>query len=568
MEAVQTDDCPKPPLLQGQGSDRQRWRREEAAAKLAAYQVSAGTGGERERALQLDVPRATVRGWAERAAAEPDVVAQFFSTPAGVALLARIMVAAAVTIMYAGASGIRVVQMFLRLSQLSRHVASSYGALHSYSRQVTDAMLAYEERERSRLATTMAAKAITACLDETFHPDICLVGIEPVSGFILVENYSKKRDAASWDAAMEKGLAGLNVDVIQVTSDQAKAIRHHVQETLGAQPSPDIFHIQHEIAKSLAAPLNAQVREAEHAFQEAAQRVVALETEHRQWEAEPRRGRPPDYPGRIASARHDAQGADVQRAKTVDNKDMLREVISGISQGYHPFDLQTGERRTASVITECLAGLFAKAKQLVDDAKLPSRCSKAVDKAAALVEEMTDAVHFFHWMTTEYVGTLALPTEVQAAILALLIPALYLQRVAKKAPWAMTREQLQTLAHTLLSKFEAVPAWASLDEPPRILARQTAQWCAELFQRSSSCVEGRNGRLSLHHHGIHRLRGDKLRCLTIIHNYFLEHPDGSTAAERFFGAAPDSLVDYLVTSVNTLARPALRRAVGSRPYDA
>lgn len=36
----------------------------------------------------------------------------------------------------------------------------------------------------------MPKKMIMLCEDETFHPEICLVAIEPVSNFILVERYA------------------------------------------------------------------------------------------------------------------------------------------------------------------------------------------------------------------------------------------------------------------------------------------------------------------------------------------------------------------------------------------
>ena len=39
----------------------------------------------------------------------------------------------------------------------------------------------------------MPRRSISLCEDETFHPQTCLVAIEPVSGFILVERYSERR---------------------------------------------------------------------------------------------------------------------------------------------------------------------------------------------------------------------------------------------------------------------------------------------------------------------------------------------------------------------------------------
>jgi len=65
---------------------------------------------------------------------------------------------------------------------------------------------------------------------------------------------------------------------------------------------------------------------------------------------------------------------------------------------------------------------------------------------------------------------------------------------------------------------------------------------AAVFQRSSSNVEGRNGYLSLRNH---QLRGldlpRKRECFITMHNFFLTRPDGTTAAERFFGQKPRSM---------------------------
>jgi hypothetical protein len=76
------------------------------------------------------------------------------------------------------------------------------------------------------------------------------------------------------------------------------------------------------------------------------------------------------------------------------------------------------------------------------------------------------------------------------------------------------------------------------------------------FVRSSSCVEGRNGQLSLHHHGSHALSPGKLKALTVLHNYFIERADGSTAAERFFGQKPANLFEWLLQRFPDPARPA------------
>jgi hypothetical protein len=91
------------------------------------------------------------------------------------------------------------------------------------------------------------------------------------------------------------------------------------------------------------------------------------------------------------------------------------------------------------------------------------------------------------------------------------------------------------------------------------LIEQVATDSAHLFQRSSSCVEGRHGQLALHHHHLHRIRPRKLAALTTVHNYFIRRPDGTTPAERFFGSKPADLFEWLLNHVPMPARPARKR---------
>jgi len=54
---------------------------------------------------------------------------------------------------------------------------------------------------------------------------------------------------------MAEALNELPVEVIQSTSDEAQAIRRHVEQTLGAHHSPDLFHVQQEVVKGTAGAL-------------------------------------------------------------------------------------------------------------------------------------------------------------------------------------------------------------------------------------------------------------------------------------------------------------------------
>jgi hypothetical protein len=119
----------------------------------------------------------------DKSDADPELVA-FFESAAGIAFLHRLIVAAHFVITLIGPSGVRVVCQFLELSGLDQFIASSYGSQQAVSAQMERAVVSYGTREQATLSATMPAKEITVCEDETFHAEICLVAMEPVSNYI------------------------------------------------------------------------------------------------------------------------------------------------------------------------------------------------------------------------------------------------------------------------------------------------------------------------------------------------------------------------------------------------
>jgi hypothetical protein len=137
-----------------------------------------------------------------------------------------------------------------------------------------------------------------------------------------------------------------------------------------------------------------------------------------------------------------------------------------------------------------------------------------------------------------------------------LIPAYYLRRVAEKANTAQERQRLRTLAAEVLARARSPDGlWGTFSPVLQADLESKAKQCADFFQRSSSCVEGRNGQLSLKHHALHQLTERKLQALTVLHNYGVQREDGSTAAERFYGVAPRDIFEWLLNHLSLPARP-------------
>jgi len=143
----------------------------------------------------------------------------------------------------------------------------------------------------------------------------------------------------------------------------------------------------------------------------------------------------------------------------------------------------------------------------------------------------------------------------------------YLNKVAAQTSDPTQRHALQVTIEQLLKPLRHPEApLQALTSEARHHLEALALACVQTFQRSSSCVEGRNGQLALRHHSFHRLSPRKLQALTTIHNFFLTRPDGSTAAERFFGRPPNSLFDSLLQALPLPPRPARNRPRLSTPY--
>ena len=162
-------------------------------------------------------------------------------------------------------------------------------------------------------------------------------------------------------------------------------------------------------------------------------------------------------------------------------------------------------------------------------------------------------------MVTLYLDNLKLDFKTRGLLEDFLIPACYLKRVANTlADKSRRREILQTSEH-LLSDFKArAGPFSSYSKEHLRQLQDIAEECAEFYQRSSSCVEGRNGQLSLKHHNLHGLKDRKLSALTAIHNFGTRTLNQQTPAERFFGAPHRDLYQVLLEKMQPPARPRIK----------
>ncbi len=551
--------CPQePPLLSRRG----------VAEKMAQFEaLDSPWTSHRRIAGELDVPPRTLQYWIRREwalienSSWPEGVARFLETPDGLDFLHRLFTAAHLVFLQANDCGLRNLSWFLHLSGLDEFIAPSYGAQQAVAEEMESLLIRFGQEEDGRLAAQMPPREITLCEDETFHPQICLVAIEPVSDFILVEQYQPQRDAETWQQCASQKLAALPVTVCQVTSDAAKAIIAHAEAHLGAHHSPDLFHVQYDTVRASSAALASQTTAAVRELEKSQQKIDELRSECRACREQCPQDPLVDVLEQHIARREAEQAAAAERVRTCQSRqDRAQTARQGLGRDYHPVDLETGQPLTAEEVGRRLTGHFDALDQVATEAGLSAPARDKLAKARRVLDSMQATIAFFWAMIATRLAAWQFSDSVQQWLRQELIPAYYLHRVAEKADTAAERQRLRTLAAEVLARARSPDGlWGTFGPDLQADLESKARQCADFFQRSSSCVEGRNGQLSLKHHALHQLTKGKLQALTVLHNYAVQREDGSTAAERFYGAASRDLFAWLLERLSLPARPRAAR---------
>jgi hypothetical protein len=516
---------------------------------------------QRQYAQQTGIPRSTLGYWARRddpaqddPLLHPELVA-FLKSRAGEDFLRRIVTAALTTFCLQGACGLRLITAFLQQSQLDRFVACSRGALHPLLLHLESDLAAFRDQFQPHLARQMQPRCITVVAGEHFHgPDNCLVAIEPVSNFILVECYTQRRDADTWEQAIREGIKGMPLEVVQLTSDQASGLLCCAEKGLAVAHSPDLFHGQRDLLSPLLLPLTRPIQEAQKDLHKAAKLTERLDVPAEEPQSD-------DELIALIEAVRQQMAAEKHLEELSQRKEKAVEQVRGLGDDYHPFDRHTGAPVTAQGVCVRLSGHLDRLGEVVQQAGLGQRSTEAVSKCRSWVGLLVGCVGWFWGLAQTRLEGLELSQEQEQVVREKLLSGCYWQTAAARARSNEERERLAEMASKLKEQ-----AWAEggalsgLSKEERERLEEVARQVAGLFSRSSSCVEGRNGRLSLQQHGHSRVSQRRLTALSVIHNYLVERSDGTTAALRFFGQRPPDLFDWLLERLPDLPRPAQKRS--------
>ena len=375
----------------------------------------------------------------------------------------------------------------------------------------------------------------------------------------MLEQAAQARDHDTWHALMAQALEGLNCRVIQATSDEAPGLLAYVEQHLGAHHSPDLFHVQHELSKAVAAPMAVKQRAAAKAVAQAEETLNRVQERLAPTNGEPVKRGPGRSPKAVVSLEQVVQAVEATRdehQRLTAQREQVTQGIRALGHAYHFVDLERGVRRNGKLIAGDIQQHIDTIRTIAQQEGLSETCLDRIAKAERVVPKMQATIEFVSGYVRQQVQQLDLPQPASYAMHAQLIPSYYLDRVA--ATRTITAgEPLRAVAERLRTPlFEPEGVFAALSPREQDQLTAKAQTLAEVFQRSSANVEGRNGYLSLRNHQLRGLdRPRKRACLTAVHNFLLTRPDGTTAAERFFEQKPRSMFAAILGSVEIPPAP-------------
>jgi plasmid maintenance system antidote protein VapI len=518
---------------------------------------------QRELAEQYGIPRTTLQHWIERKEAlkgktDPKVV-EFFESSSGQAWLHKMTIAAFMIFHENGNSGIPDLHEFFEMSNVSTFVGTSVAALQKVSKTIDKKIQDFENEEIERLAGNMPHKNITGALDENFIMDeMTLILMDPVSGYILAEEVEKKRDAETWHLVVQIGVKKLNVTIQQLVGDEASGLIKLAKSSLKVLKGSDLFHIQQEITKGLTSHLSRtleQVKKKQEDLQKEKVELFAVLKDHlEQVKVVDELSKRGTKAGKRLIEIEKEEKTNKKATKVAENQyKTAQEARRKISDDYHPFNLDTGGKQAPETIKKKLEDSYATLEVIAQQASCTDKQKKKLEKSKGSLGSMTAALAFFFSFLVLMIKSMGLD-ESQGQLFEQLVSIQYLKLCLRRAKKKEQKERIKTTLKKLEVMIGNNSLWREISEGVQTEWWRRALECAQVFQRSSSCVEGRNGQLSLKFHAFRRINSNSLKILTILHNFFIKRADRTTAAERFFGQKPKDLFTWLLDKVE-LPRP-------------
>jgi hypothetical protein len=387
--------------------DKNHWSLEDVVKNSMEFNVLCDRNNdisERDAAEQIGVPRTTLRAWNQREQSSllPTSVHTALQTEDGLDYLQKLINIIQFACTQSSFRGTRLVEVIMNASGLGSLVSCSYGALHARTVEMEDHINQFGSDETARLSKDMPHKNISLAKDETFNKNKpCLVGIEPVSNYIITETYTEKRTSDDWTKSLTPILSELNVTVIQNVNDNGSAIKKYNREQhADANDSQDLWHIMNKSNQSIVGPLSSKQRSCEKKIESILVKIEKKTSKiKRLLASDSKEKHKKDKVSKLeAECRQlsiDKSSEENNLQKVIEWKQRHNTVNQSISHQYHPYDLENGNIRSVEDLQNGLDLQYAELKMLGKEMSLSEKSLDRIDSAAEYTASMLSTMRFY-----------------------------------------------------------------------------------------------------------------------------------------------------------------------------
>ena len=445
--------------------------------------------------------------------------------------------------------GADMISDFFQLLHLEKHVGVSAPSIKTMRKKIEKLIIEFQEIHE---LSDMSAKPLKVVggVDETFFDEMVLVLMDLSSGYIFFEEASDNRTYQTWFQKTKTAVQHLNLDIQYFVSDRAKALIKLGETGFNCPSIPDLFHAEYEIVKTFGPAFGKKISALAKKIDKALLALALLKE---------LRGNV----NKISAQKTLIQKLQNEQTHIERGKKFYHTAIHDISKAVHPFNLKTnGVKSSADLKANLLENLvdlsLLRATYCINDK------NDRLGKFGRQIEDIAWLIDYWWLLADESLAQYEMDEKCKTWLLEIFLPYVYWERQTSKTKNPELKKEYASalsLARIQLEVDSSTPiqignkTWQSW-----------AKWMVSNFQRTSSAVEGRNGYLSQRHHSGRGLLPERLKALTIIHNFTLKRFDGTTAANRLFGKEFPDLFEWVVHRMDDLPLPRQYKNTVSNNY--
>lgn len=465
----------------------------------------------------------------------------FWETPDGYQWL-RLLVFATVYIFgIQQGVGCEVISRFFHLLRLHNVIGVSPTSLRRIEVQMREQILNYSDKIQQQLKNNPTTLEIRAGADETFFPEVVLVLMDLVSGYIILEEFSQNRQYLTWSQKAGKALQNLGGMVVikSIVSDRAKALIQLAVQGFDCVSLPDLFHAMRGISKVVGSRFGSRLNHLKKQLRTLHTQVLNHIQQHQ------------EIPERLSQ-----QIAVLQDQYNfyLTGQQAYHDILHQITCVVHPFTIDGSKFQSTVDVATALYQLLPQLVALGHTYQI-TKLDQPIKAFSDQIAAMAAGINLWWQSVEESLHLEEIDVEMSDWLLKYFLPHFYWRSVINHTKNPTLRHLYEQASIIALKHLLQHPFTSKLDSDEWAYWRDWATRMSAKFQRSSSAIEGRNGYLSRLHHCGRGISKQQLQVLTVIHNFALKRTDGTTAAQRLFSQEFPDLFEWLIVQMGDLPLP-------------